>query len=74
MLLSNYLGALWLAATQPASFNVPLMAGAHSVLACVLLFRAWKLHKAGYKKDAILSFYRWVWNLFYSEYFLLPLL
>ncbi len=23
-------------------------------------------------KEAILSFYRWVWNLFYTEYALLP--
>jgi len=74
LLLSNYIGAIYAATAYSTSFNVHVMAGAHAVLGLVLLFRTWKLDAAQYSKDAILSFYRWVWNLFYSEYALLPFL
>lgn len=72
LLLSNYIGAVWLALREGSTFNVPVMAGAYSLLAVVLLFRAWRLEVAGYSKEAILSFYRWIWNLFYSTYFVFP--
>ncbi|KAG1675030.1 hypothetical protein FOA52_002687 [Chlamydomonas sp. UWO 241] len=72
LLLSNYLGAVWLALREGSSFNIPIMVGAHSLLAAVLLFRTWRLDAAGYSKEAIASFYRWIWNLFYSTYFVFP--
>lgn len=56
------------------AFRVPLMIGAHAALGAVLAFRAWKLDAAKYSQAAIQGFYRWVWNLFYAEYFLLPLI
>jgi homogentisate solanesyltransferase len=74
MLLMNYIGAIVLAFTQPEAFRVPLMIGAHSVLAAVLLVRARKLAADNYSQDAIQTFYRWIWNLFYAEYALLPLI
>ena len=74
LMLLNYVGAVALALTQPGSFNVPVMAGAHSVLAVVLVLRTAKLHAANYTQAAVQSFYRWVWNLFYAEYLLFPLL
>lgn len=64
----NYVAAIALAFMYPDQFNQPLMAGVHAVLAAILTVRAAKLHAAGYSKDAVLSFYRWIWNLFYSEY------
>ena len=32
-----------------------------------------KLAADGYSQDGIQAFSRWVWNLFYAEYVLLPL-
>lgn len=64
----NYVAAITLAFMYPSQFNQPLMAGVHAVLAAILSFRAVKLHETGYSKDGIQDFYRWIWNLFYSEY------
>jgi homogentisate solanesyltransferase len=72
MLMANYAGAIWLGLTQPGAFNAPLMVGAHTVLAAILALRALKLSQAGYTRAAVQRFYQWVWNLFYSEYVLLP--
>lgn len=72
LLLSNYIGAVWLALREGSTFNTPVMAGLHGGLAILLLFRTWKLDSAGYSKEAILSFYRWIWNLFYSTYAAFP--
>ncbi|GAX73605.1 hypothetical protein CEUSTIGMA_g1056.t1 [Chlamydomonas eustigma] len=72
LLMSNYVGAVVLALQQGSSFNFPVMVGAHSVLAALLLFRTWKLDQAKYTKEAIMSFYRWIWNLFYSTYAIFP--
>jgi homogentisate solanesyltransferase len=74
LLACNYAGAIAAALLYPSSFNVPLMVGAHAVLAAVLVFGAGKLAAAGYTRAAVAAFYRWVWNLFYSEYALLPFL
>ena len=74
LLLSNYVGAIVLALRCPASFNVPVMVSFHAVMAAVLVVRALKLHEAGYRPDAIQSYYRWVWNFFYSEYAVFPFL
>ncbi|KAF8058457.1 hypothetical protein HT031_005581 [Scenedesmus sp. PABB004] len=67
MLLGNYVMACALALRFSAAFNVPLVLAAHGALAGVLLLRAAKLHAAGYTQAAVNSFYRWIWNLFYSE-------
>lgn len=73
MLLLNYVMAAGFAFKYSAYFNVPVMVGAHAVLALVLLLRSAKLAAAGYTQAAVNSFYRWIWNLFYSEYLLFPL-
>jgi homogentisate solanesyltransferase len=69
MLLLNYVMAAGFAFKYSDAFNVPVMVGAHAVLAVILLLRTAKLNAAGYTKDAVNSFYRWIWNLFYAEYF-----
>lgn len=71
LLLASYAGAIYAALTT-GLFNVPVMAGVHGVMALVLLVRAQRLHAAQYDQAAILNFYRWIWNLFYAEYALLP--
>ena len=70
--MANYAGAIFLGLTRAADFNAPVMVGAHAALAAVLALRALKLARSGYTRAAVGSFYVWVWNLFYSEYLLLP--
>ena len=72
LLLAAYGGAIYCAFAMSSDFRTPVMAGAHAVMAAVLLIRGWRLHRAKYTQTAIVSFYRWIWNLFYSEYALLP--
>ena len=72
LLLAGYGGAIYCAFAMSADFRLPVMAGAHAVMAAVLLVRGWRLHQEKYSQGAIVNFYRWIWNLFYSEYFLLP--
>jgi homogentisate solanesyltransferase len=73
MLLLNYVMAVGFALRFSSHFNVPVMIGTHAVLALVLLVRSGKLAAAGYSQTAVNNFYRWIWNLFYSEYLLFPL-
>jgi len=74
LLLLNYVGAISAALLTGGMFNTPLMVGAHAVLGACLVFQTWKLDQSEYTVDAIQGFYRFIWNLFYSEYFLLPFL
>ncbi|GBF95479.1 hypothetical protein Rsub_07829 [Raphidocelis subcapitata] len=71
LLMANYAGAIYAGLTCPA-FNAPLMVGAHAALATILALRALKLARSGYTREGVQKFYVWIWNLFYSEYFLLP--
>ena len=50
------------------------MIGGHAVLALGLLWQSAKLETEKYTVPAIQAYYRFIWNLFYSEYFLLPFL
>lgn len=72
LLLTNYIGAITAALMNTAMFNTPVMVGAHAILGLILIYRTWKLDNDQYTLPAIQKFYVWVWNLFYSEYFLLP--
>ena len=74
LLLSNYVGAVVLAVRLQGAFNQRLMIGAHAVLGTLLLRALRAVHKAGYTREGVAAFYRAIWNLFYSEYFLLPFL
>jgi homogentisate solanesyltransferase len=73
MLLLNYVMAVGFALKFSSHFNMPVMIGAHAVLALILVLRSAKLGAAGYTQTAVNSFYRWIWNLFYAEYLLFPL-
>ena len=74
ILLANYIGAIVVALRYTSLFNVPVMVGGHAVLAMVLGWLMWSLEKREYSPAAIREFYRWIWNLFYTEYFLFVLL
>ncbi len=72
MLMANYVGAVVLALRCPADFNLPIMLGGHLIAAALLGAAALRLAAAGYTRPAVEAFYRWVWNLFYAEYAMLP--
>jgi len=74
LLMVNYIGAITAALVMKGMFNTPLMVGAHAVLAAGLVWATARLDRAEYTQGAIQDFYAFIWNLFYSEYFLLPFL
>ncbi|DBA83085.1 TPA: hypothetical protein ACH3X2_006614 [Trebouxia sp. C0005] len=74
LLLANYVAAIILAIRMPGSFRAPVMIGGHALLALVLVWQTAKLESEAYTGPAIQAFYRFIWNLFYSEYLLLPFL
>ncbi|KAJ4732672.1 Digeranylgeranylglyceryl phosphate synthase, partial [Rhynchospora pubera] len=74
LLLANYLVAIFVAFYLPQEFRQSIMVPAHALLASGLIFQAWILEQANYTKDAILQFYRFIWNLFYAEYLVFPLI
>lgn len=74
LLLANYLGAILAAIYMPQAFRRRLMIPVHTILASALVFQAWILERAKYTKEAISGFYRFIWNLFYTEYILFPVM
>lgn len=74
LLLANYVGAVAAAVYLPQYFNQRVMITGHSVLAVALVYQTWLLDSAQYTKESIAGFYRFIWNLFYSQYILLPFL
>lgn len=72
LLLVNYFGAVLTALYLPHDFNGKLMIPIHILLALCLVLQAWSLEKAKYTKEAIFDYYRFIWNLFYAEYFFFP--
>lgn len=72
LLLANYFGAIVAAIYLPQAFRRNLMVPAHAILAVGLIFQTWVLDQTNYNKEAIMSFYRFIWNLFYAEYILFP--
>uniref|UniRef100_A0A7N1A644 Homogentisate solanesyltransferase n=1 Tax=Kalanchoe fedtschenkoi TaxID=63787 RepID=A0A7N1A644_KALFE len=72
LLMINYVGAVLAAVYMPQAFRIGLMIPAHTILAIALAYQAWILEKANYSKEAILGYYRFIWNLFYAEYAVFP--
>ncbi|XVF07450.1 hypothetical protein REPUB_Repub06bG0139700 [Reevesia pubescens] len=72
LLLVNYVAAVLAAVYMPQAFRLSLMIPAHIFLALCLIFQAWLLEQAYYTKEAISGFYRFIWNLFYTEYAIFP--
>lgn len=74
LLLVNYIAAVLAAIYMPQAFRRPVMLPAHIILATCLIFQTWVLERANYTMEAIQGYYRFIWNLFYSEYALFPLI
>lgn len=72
LLLANYVGAIVAAFYLPQAFRRNIMVAGHAILGLCLIYQTWLLDTAKYSKEAIADFYRFVWNLFYSEYALFP--
>lgn len=72
LLLANYVGAILAAVYMPQTFRCSLMAFGHAILALFLGFQTWILDQSRYTKEAIAKYYRFIWNLFYAEYFMFP--
>jgi homogentisate solanesyltransferase len=72
LLLTNYVGAVYLACRFPSMFNTPIMLAGHCLLGIALLTSTRSLDKAEYSQRAIQKYYRSIWNLFYAEYIMLP--
>jgi len=69
----GYLGAALWGAARPEAFALggKVMVGAHALLALVLGVRFVRMARASFSREAVVSFYRWIWTLFYAEYALL---
>lgn len=76
LLLTNYIGAIVLALKMPQAFTYGgrLMIGAHAALGAAAVRYTLQARARGFDRAAIAAFYVGIWNLFYSEYFLLPFL
>jgi len=73
VLLANYAaGLVWALGPTRAAFRPRLLLSAHGILALLLVRGAFRLKAANFKQDGLLAFYRLIWALFYSEYFLFP--
>jgi homogentisate solanesyltransferase len=48
------------------------MIGGHALFASFLIVKTKALENAKFSRDAIQQYYRDIWALFYSEYFLFP--
>lgn len=72
LLLCNYIGAVAAKVYMPQAFRTLPMVLGHSVLAALLVYQTWLLDAGKYTKTAVAGFYRFIWNLFYLEYTLLP--
>lgn len=72
LLSLNYLGAIAVGLMAPVGFNPVVMVGTHAVLGLSLILATLKLNRNGYGKDDIAAYYRFIWNLFYSEYLIFP--
>jgi len=74
LLLANYVGAILAAVYMPQTFRGSLMVLGHAILVLFLGFQTWILDHSLYTKEAIAKYYRFIWNLFYTEYLMFPFL
>ena len=72
LLLANYAFAIAFSLKNPTWFVQPLMIGGHALLAAFLVVKTLALERGKFSQGAIQQYYRDIWALFYSEYFLFP--
>jgi homogentisate solanesyltransferase len=74
-LLLNYVGAVATALlSAPGAFHKVFMAAGHALAGGWLLRTQSKLDDEGYTTSAIKAYYKQIWNLFYLEYLMYPLI
>jgi len=72
-LLANYAAAaVWALGPTRGAFRPQILLTSHAVLAVLLIRGFLRLRAAGFKQDAIKAYYRLIWSLFYTQYFLFP--
>lgn len=72
-LFTNYaLALVWALGPTRHSFRPWLLLPVHAVLATFLIRGFLRLRADGFTQDALKLYYRLIWNLFYTEYFLFP--
>lgn len=74
LLVANYVGAIIVALYMPQAFRSILMIPVHAILVSSVIFQTWVLEREKYTKKAISDFYKFIWNIFYAEYAIFPLL
>mmetsp|Transcript_71798 Transcript_71798/g.126784 ORF Transcript_71798/g.126784 Transcript_71798/m.126784 type:complete len:374 (+) Transcript_71798:47-1168(+) len=73
VLLANYGAALaWVSSAAGAAFRPQVLLPAHGLLSALLVRGFLRLKASGYSQDGVQTFYRLIWFLFYSQYFLFP--
>lgn len=73
VLLLNYGAALaWILSPTGSAFHPRRLLLAHGILATLLVRGARRLHLTGYSQEGVKAYYKLIWALFYSEYFLFP--
>lgn len=73
VLLANYSTALyWVLGPSRAAFRPGVLPIGHAVLASLLVRGLVRLRAAGHTQEALKTYYRLIWFLFYSEYFMFP--
>jgi len=74
-LFANYSTALfWSLGPFRAGFRPAVLLTGHGILAFILVRGFRRLRAAKFSQEGIKAFYRCIWLLFYSEYFLFPLI
>lgn len=72
-LVTNYAAALfWALGPTRCAFRPQILLTAHAILALMLLRGTRRLSAAGFTQEAVKAYYRLIWALFYSQYFLFP--
>ena len=66
LLAANYVGAVAAALRMPGAFRARLMVPAHLLLLAALLAQTARLDRERHTAPAIATFYRGIWNLFYT--------
>ncbi|CAJ1328559.1 unnamed protein product [Effrenium voratum] len=72
VLLANYGAALAWTRSVPAAFRPQVLLPAHGILAAMLARGLLRLRRTKFSQEGVKAFYRLIWLLFYSEYFLFP--
>lgn len=72
VVLLLYIGGMGASIVMAQSFNTIIMIPSHTILALLLIYRVWVLHKNKYAPNECEHFYRFLWSLLCLENFIFP--